>query len=68
MIYLTAQLLLFLLLAALLGFAIGWMARGAFAIATRIQHLPAAFLADRPFSSSLRAAPEDEGDGGQGSR
>ena len=41
MIYLTGQLLLFLLVSAFLGFLIGWLSRGALADATRIQRVSA---------------------------
>ena len=39
MIYLTGQLLLFLLVSAFLGFLIGWFTRGALVDAARIQSL-----------------------------
>ncbi|MDZ4698217.1 MAG: hypothetical protein SH809_00810 [Rhodothermales bacterium] len=66
MIYLTAQLLLFLLVSAFLGFLIGWFTRGAFADAARIQSLSSSLPVDwlhAPYPApKLESEPGSESD------
>jgi hypothetical protein len=69
MIYLTGQLLLFLLVSAFLGFLIGWFTRGALADAARIQSLTsspridwlqAPYSAPKPYTESGPEKTDEE--------
>ncbi len=56
MIYLTGQLLLFLLVSAFLGFLVGWFSRGALVEAARIPHPYAPVRLDWPYPAPHRPA------------